>query len=166
MMKKSYRFCFLDKQRVGDTLPALFDILYENMEQIAPFGKPYGDAKAEWLGQVAPAMAKEKRQIILMHDGDALVGYAQYYTNDRLLMIEEIQLVRSFQRTRLLSEFLKFMKAVLKDKPEYIEAYADKRNVNSMRLMESLGMKIIGTDGGFYHYRGSLGAFQKVGKEK
>ena len=76
-------------------------------------------------------------------------------------MIEEIQLVRGYQRTRLLSEFLKFMKAVLKDEPEYIEAYADKRNVNSMRLMESLGMKIIGTDGGFYHYRGTLGTFKK-----
>ena len=159
MMKTVYKFDFLDKQTVGDTLPVLFDILYENMEKIAPFGKSYEEAKAEWLGQVAPAMKKEKRQIVLMLDSDALAGYAQYYTHNEIVMIEEIQLAPRYQRTRLLRQFCEFMQSVLPCEPKYIEAYADKRNLNSRRLMESLGMKIIGTDGDFYHFRGSLGAF-------
>ena len=91
-MKTNYIFKFLNKSNIDDFLPVLFDILYENMEKITPFGKSYEKAKAEWLGQVTPAMKKDRRQIILMYDGDALAGYAQYYTNDTILMIKEIQL--------------------------------------------------------------------------
>ncbi len=157
-MKTNYIFNFLDKQKVSNTLSVLFDILYENMERIAPFGKSYEDAKTEWLGQVTPAMKKDRRQIVLMYDGDALAGYAQYYTNDTILMIEEIQLKPKYQRTMLLYEFCKFMKAIIPSEITYIEAYADKRNTNSQKLMEALGMKIIDNEGNYYHFRGLLRA--------
>ena len=164
-MKTNYIFNFLDKQKVSNTLPVLFDILYENMEIIAPFDKSYENAKLEWLGQVTPAMKKDRRQIVLMYDGDALAGYAQYYTNDTILMIEEIQLKPKYQRTMLLFEFCKFMKATLPREITYIEAYADKRNTNSQKLMEALGMKIINDDGKYYHFRGLLKAL-KIRKRK
>ena len=135
------------------------------MEKIAPFGKSYEEAKTEWLGQVNPAMKKDRRQIVLMYDGDALAGYAQYYTNDTILMIEEIQLKPKYQRTMLLYEFCKFMKATLPSDITYIEAYADKRNTNSQNLMEALGMKIINDDGKYYHFRGLLKAL-KIRKRK
>ncbi len=153
-MKTTYKFNFLDKQKVSNTLPVLFDILYENMERIALFGKSYEDAKTEWLGQVTPAMKKDRRQIVLMYDGDALAGYAQYYTNDAILMIEEIQLKPKYQRTMLLYEFCKFMKAIVPSDITYIEAYADKRNTSSQKLMEALGMKIINDDREHYHFQG------------
>ena len=163
-MKTNYIFKFLNKSNIDDFLPVLFDILYENMEKITPFGKSYEDAKTEWLGQVTPAMKKDRRQIVLMYDGDALAGYAQYYTNDTILMIEEIQLKPKYQRTMLLFEFCKFMKATLPREITYIEAYADKRNTNSQKLMEALGMKIINDDGKYYHFRGLLKALKKLGK--
>lgn len=159
-MKTNYIFKFLEKSNVGEFLPVLFDILYENMEKIAPLCKSYEKAKAEWLGQVTPAMKKDRRQIVLMYDGDTLAGYAQYYTNDTILMIEEIQLKPIYQRTMLLYEFCKFMKATLPSEITYIEAYADKRNTNSQKLMEALGMKIINDDGKYYHFRGLLKALK------
>ncbi len=155
-MKTNYIFKFLEKSNVGEFLPVLFDILYENMEKMASFGKSYEDAKTEWLGQVAPAMKKDRRQIVLMYDGEILAGYAQYYTNDTLLMIEEIQLKPKYQRTMLLHQFCKFMKSIVPNEIAYIEAYADKRNTNSQKLMEALGMKIINDDGKYYHFRGLL----------
>lgn len=164
-MKTNYIFKFLEKSNVGEFLPVLFDIYYENMEKITPFGKSYEDAKTEWLGQVTPAMKKDRRQIVLMYDGDALAGYAQYYTNDTILMIEEIQLKPKYQRTILLFEFCKFMKATLPREITYIEAYADKRNTNSQKLMEALGMKNINDDGKYYHFRGLLKAL-KIRKRK
>lgn len=164
-MKTNYIFKFLDKSNVDEFLPVLFDILYENMEKMAPFGKSYEDAKTEWLGQVTPAMKKDRRQIVLMYDGEILAGYAQYYTNDTILMIEEIQLKPKYQRTMLLYEFCKFMKATLPSEIAYIEAYADKRNTNSQKLMEALGMKIINGDGKYYHFRGLLKAL-KIRKRK
>ncbi|MBQ3018604.1 MAG: hypothetical protein IJD89_06655 [Clostridia bacterium] len=164
-MKTNYIFKFLEKSNVGEFLPVLFDILYENMEKIAPFYKSYEKAKAEWLGQVTPAMKKDRRQIVLMYDGDTLAGYAQYYTNDTILMIEEIQLKPKYQRTMLLYEFCKFMKSTLPSEITYIEAYADKRNTNSQKLMEALGMKIINDDGKYYHFRDLLKAL-KIRKRK
>lgn len=155
-MKTNYIFEFLDKSKVSEILPALFDILYDNMGKIAPFDRSYEQAKLEWTQQVTPAMKKDKRQIVLMYDNNTLVGYAQYYTNDTLLMIEEIQLKPKYQRTMLLHQFCKFMKSIVPSEIAYIEAYADKRNTNSKKLMEALGMKIINDDGKYYHFRGLL----------
>lgn len=153
-MKKVYIFEFLDKSKVGETLPVLFNILYDNMEKIAPFDKSFEQAKFEWTQQVAPAMKKDRRQIVLMYDNHALVGYAQYYTNETILMIEEIQLKPEYQRTMLLYEFCKFMKAIVPSEITYIEAYTDKRNTNSQKLMRDLNMKIINDDGKYYHFQG------------
>ena len=155
-MKRSYTFEFLDKSKVNETLHVLFDILYGNMEKIAPFGKPFEQARLEWTSQVAPAMQRARRQIILMYDGDALAGYAQYYTNEEIVMIEEIQLKPKYQRTRLLYKFCKFMKSILPSEIAHLEAYADKRNTVSQRLMQDLGMQIIASDGEYYHFRGII----------
>ncbi len=164
-MKTTYIFKILDKSKVDENLPILFDILYENMEKIAPFGKKHENAKAEWLEKVTPAMKSDRRQIVLMYEGDILAGYAQYYTNETVLMIEEIQLKSKYQRTMLLYEFCKFMKAIVSSEITYIEAYADVRNANSQKLMEALDMKIINDDGKYYHFRGALGTL-KIRKRK
>ena len=155
-MKTNYIFEFLDKSNVDEFLSVLFDILYENMEKIAPFDKSFEQAKLEWTQQVAPAMKKDKRQIVLMYDNNTLVGYAQYYTNETILMIEEIQLKPKYQRTMLLYKFCKYMKSILSNEIIYIQAYADKRNVNSQKLMQDLGMKIINDDGKYYHFQGFI----------
>ncbi len=155
-MKTNYIFKFLDKSKVSEILPALFDILYDNMEKIAPFDRSYEQAKLEWIQQVTPAMKKDKRQIVLMYDNNTLVGYAQYYINETILMIEEIQLKPKYQRTMLLYKFCKYMKSILSNEIIYIEAYADKRNVNSQKLMQDLGMKIINNDEKYYHFQGFI----------
>ena len=161
-MKNIYTFSFLDKASVYNTLPVLFDILYLNMKKIAPSASTYGQAREEWMGQVCPAMRKDRRQIILMNHVDILAGYAQYYTNDSTLMIEEIQLKPEYQRTRLLRELCEFMKDALGDSLTVIQAYADKRNIASQKLMQSLGMKIIKTDSRFYLFEGEIKALRYV----
>lgn len=155
-MKTNYIFEFLDKSKVTEILPTLFDILYNNMNKIAPFDKPFEQAKLEWTQQVAPAMKKDRRQIVLMHDNNTIVGYAQYYTNEAILMIEEIQLKPNYQKTMLLYKFCKFMKSILPNEITYIEAYADERNVNSQKLMQDLGMKIMDDDGKYCHFQGFI----------
>ena len=155
-MKTNYIFEFLDKSKVSEILPSLFDILYDNMEKIAPFDKSFEQAKLEWTQQVAPAMKKDTRQLVLMYNNNTLVGYAQYYTNKTIFMIEEIQLKSKYQRTLLLYEFCRYMKSILPNQITYIEAYADKRNVNSQKLMQDLNMKIINDDGKYYHFQGFI----------
>ena len=151
-------FVFLDKQRCGELLPVLFDILYENMRDIVPSGLSYEQEKIEWLAEVLPAMKKTPRQMVLIKDGDEVAGYCQYYVNSGILMVEELQLKARYQRTRALYRLCLFLKATVPTDTSWIEAYADRRNTVSQKLMQTLGMACVGQSHGgrLLHFRGEI----------
>jgi hypothetical protein len=151
-------FSFLNKNEKSIWLPLLFQMFYENMREIAPTGLPCEEEKREWLGNVAPALDKEPRQIILCLDGDILAGYIQYYTRENLLMIEEVQIRKAYQRTTLFYGLCKYLIKALPESLEVVEAYAEKRNVRSQKLMQKLGMSQVDEEGPFVHYRGPADA--------
>lgn len=152
-------FCCLDKAEKDDWLPRLFDLLYENMQSIAPSGLSYEQDKAQWLAAVSPALDKAPRQILMCFAGEKIVGFVQYYVRDQLLMVEEIQLKKEYHRTLLFYRFCKYILSVIPDALQTVEAYADKRNLNSIRLMEKLGMQILeeDPDSPFVHMHGAAG---------
>jgi len=154
-------FCCLNKSEKEQWLPLLFDLLYENMRCIAPSELSYEQEKQEWLAAVSPALEKAPRQIILCFVQGDLAGYVQYYIRDKMLMVEEIQLKRKYHRTLLFYKLCKYMLSVLPGDLQTIEAYADKRNLYSIRLMNKLGMRICESeqDSPFTHMRGSAKAF-------
>ena len=86
------RFSLIDKNQKEYWLPMLFDLLYENMQEIAPDDRPREQAKQLWLKEVSPAMDKAPRQIVLCFSDDDLAGYLQYYTNGKMLMVQLQQL--------------------------------------------------------------------------
>lgn len=143
---------FLDKKTEMPMLERLFDLLCENMEAIAPSGLSYEEEKRIWLSQVVPAMEKEPRQILLLTDGNGLMGYCQYYISSGILMVEEVQLRRDCRSS---SAIVSLVRMLLKQagKVTFLEAYADRRNRTSRSLLEKLGMECIGEDGQFLHYR-------------
>ena len=155
---------FLDKEKEMHLLEQLFDLLYENMQPIAPSGLPYAEEKRQWLSEVVPAMAKQPRQIVLLYDADELAGYLQYYINRGLFMVEEIQLRKDCRVTSLFVSLWKFMSAILPEDTHTIEAYADPRNLLSRRLMDRLGMEIIedGSCGNLLHCRGRLDSIRRL----
>lgn len=116
----------------------------------------YEEARNEWLAEVAPAMKKTPRQIILLLDGELLAGYCQYYVARGVFMVEELQLKAAYQRTRALYRLCTFLKTVLPADTQWIEAYAHKENVNSQSVMRSLGMEHIEEKGELWHYRGDF----------
>lgn len=151
-----YNFKFLDKKKTKEIIPIIFDILYENMSKITIFKGKYEIEKAKFLACISPAMLKEKRQIVLFYDKDFLIGYAQYFVNNQVFRVEEIQIISKYQRTMLLYQFCKFIKTVIPKDTLYIEAYAHKLNTNSQALIKSVGMKLIDEDkeSNTYHYKG------------
>lgn len=154
-----YRFTFLDKAKADETLPVLFALLHENMSRIAPSGLPYEEELALWLRCVAPALRHSARQILLLHDGEILAGYLQYYVNGGVFMVEEIQLKPAYQRTLLLLRLCQYLATVIPDDTVYIEAYAHKKNLNSQALQRSLGMVRVGIEeNGILHFRGDCQA--------
>ena len=150
------RFEFLDKGEKAFWLPRLFDLLYENMDGIAPGALPREQEAARWLGEVSPALDKAPRRIIMAFRDDRLAGYLQYYTGKDLLMIEEVQLKKEFQKTTAFFQLCWFLAGHLPPDLRYIEAYADRRNAASKKLMEKLGMREIGGSSEFVQFRGSF----------
>ena len=154
---------FLDKKREMHLLEQLFDLLYENMHSLAPSNLPYEEEKRQWLCEVAPALAKPPRQILLIYQEDGLAGYVQYYIHRGVFMVEEIQLRPD---CRVTSHFVSLWKSFSRMIPvdtDIIEAYADPRNLRSRRLMERLGMEVVEDNscGHLLHYRGRLDRIKK-----
>lgn len=156
-------FCCLDKSEKDHWLPQLFDLLYENMQAIAPSGLSYEQERKQWLSAVSPALEKTPRQIILCFVDEKLAGYIQYYIREQMLMVEEVQLKKKYHRTCLFYKFCKHLMSVLPDNLQIVEAYANKRNRNSICLMKKLGLHPCeaDTDSPFVHMRGATEAVYK-----
>ena len=152
------KFSFLDKQKLDVFLPKLFDILHANMRVIAPTGCSYEEDYAIWYSNVAPAMEKEQRQIVLMWLGDAVVGYFQYYINrdTNSLMMEEIQIQKQLHGTGVFSDFYKWLIDKLPKDIAYVEAYANKKNTKSQGILEHLGLVCVGENrnGKSFYFKG------------
>ena len=144
----------MDKAEKAFWLPLLFDLLYDNMKDIAPSGAPYEVERGSFISNVSAALEKAPRQILLAAQGHVPVGYIQYYTRGELLMVEEVQIRKDYQNTLL---FLRLCRELLKRLPaeiRVVEAYADPRNERSRRLMAKLGMVELPEGGNYVHFRG------------
>ena len=155
-------FIEMEKGKKEEILPTLFDLYYENMCSIAPFDAAYGKERAIWIACIAEALEKPQRRILLCVAGDQIVAFAQYYTREDMVMIEELQIRRDYQRTILFLRLARKLAGCLPGESSVLEAYADRRNQNSLRLMERLGMKIVDRDDRFCHLRGDFGGIKKI----
>lgn len=152
----NYQFEYADKNKLKTILPKLFELLNSNMSIIAPTGNSYDEDYKMWLSNIEPAMQKSQRQIILMLCDNGIVGYFQYYINSNTFMMEEIQIEKSYQMTRLFSLFYSWLVYQLPNDIEFVEDYAHKKNIKSQGILEHLGLKQIGEskNGNSYHYMG------------
>jgi len=151
-------FTYLNKQEKDFWLPQLFDLLHDNMSVIAPSGYSYEEEKAKWLAAVSPALDKEPRQIIMCIINGQPVGFIQYYIRQDLLMVEEIQIKKEYQKSTMFLQFCKHMLSVIPEDVQTVEAYADKRNKNSINLMGKMGLLALKDEdsSSFVHMRGSV----------
>ena len=155
-------FKFLDRMRSEDILPQMFDILFTNMNKIAPTGNSYEDDKKTWLSNMISAQRKEG-ETLLMYVGETLVGYFQYRIDRDVMLIEEIEILPDYQRTTLFYSFVKFAANIVPPNIVHLEAYVNKSNLNSQGIAEKLGMKIVGENknGLSWHYQGELTFFNE-----
>ena len=150
-------FKYLNKTEKNAFLPLLFHIFYNNTVELAPSEKSYELQRDEWLSEVSPALEKEPRQVILCYSDGELAGFLMYYTRGELLMVEELQLKKKFQRTRTFYLLCKHLIGSMPSEISTVEAYALKNNLNSQGIMQYLGMDFVSHESGFpfVHLRGS-----------
>lgn len=151
------KFRYARKEETPALLPAMFDLLYENMRCIIPDGRPKEVQRAEWLAQAGPALSGEKRRLCLMEQSGGLRGFFWYYIKDGTLMMEEIQLRKEHRGT---GHFRGFFVWLIKKLPKDIdraEAYAHRENRKSQSILEYLGLRAVPETFGneYILYRGS-----------
>ena len=151
------KFSFLDKQHLDAFLPDLFAILHANMTLIAPTGNSYQADFAVWRSYIVPDLQNECRQIVLMYVGDTLAGLFRYCIHADSIMMEEIQIKKTFQGTGLFSAFYRWLIQKLPKNILYVEAYAHKQNYKSQAILEHLGLVKSGENknGISFYYKGN-----------
>lgn len=156
------RFVYADKTRKETWLPAIFEILYANMSVIAPTECTFEEDYAEWHSHVSPALDKDPRKIVLMYDGESLMGYFQYYVNEgaSLFMMEEIQIKAEYHGAGVFRAFYAWLLPRLPRGIQWVEAYAHKQNAKSQGILAHLGLCPVGEGAGSRtdHYRGDFQA--------
>ena len=154
-------FEYANKSDLELLLPQLFEILYANMSVIAPTSNTYEEDYEIWFSCVYPAMQKTQRQMILLYDEDNIIGYFQYYVNEEIWMMEEIQIRKRYHGTGVFSALYAWLVRQLPGNIKTVEAYAHKQNVKSQGILTHLGLKQIGENksGNSYHYRGDYKNF-------
>ena len=151
------RIEFLRKADAESVFPELFEILHSNMSRIAPTGNSYEEDFSMWISCIKPALEKEPRQILLLlDDNDRIAGYFQYYVNNGVFMMEEIQFREPYKGTGIFTELYRYLVKILPENIVFAEAYANKRNEKSIAVLTHLGLEIIGENknGLSFHFRG------------
>ena len=151
------QFSLLDKSNFNVFAETLFSILAKNMSVIAPSDNTYEEDYKLWLEAVSNGLNKEARQIILIYFDNALIGFFQYYTACELFMMEEVQILPQFHgKENIFRELFRFIFSVLPYNIQTVEAFANKKNEKSQKILQRLGLQQIGENknGDSYHYRG------------
>lgn len=167
-LSPSFSFSYLNKSDFDRFSHRLFEILADNMEKIAPTGNTREEDFGLWYNAVKEGLQKEERQIILIKENENIIGFFQYYINSDTFMMEEIQIIPAFQGTVAFRRLYGFLISEISKSIEYVEAYANVKNLKSAGILRKLGLENTGTNknGNSYHFRGKYKDLIKWYNEK
>lgn len=151
------KFEYLNKLDFSIISNAIFNILADNMEKIAPSGNTREEDYKCWYEGVSNGLKRDERQIILIKHADNIIGFFQYYTNDDTFMMEEIQFKPEYQGKNIFRNLYGFLIPNIMDEIKFVEAYANIANHKSIGILEKLGLSKIGMNknGHSFHFRGN-----------
>lgn len=136
-------FQYLDKKDFTALSQQLFDILADNMSVIAPTGNSRQEDYRCWFSAVSDGLTREERQIILIKNGEEIIGFFQYYITEDTLMMEEIQLKAEFHgKGKVFRNLYGFLFENIPGNLRYVKAYANKQNEKSISILQRLNLKI------------------------
>ena len=163
-------FQYLDKKEFTALSQQLFDILADNMSVIAPTGNSRQEDYRCWFSAVSDGLIRKERQIILIKNGEEIIGFFQYYTNTdaAAVTMEEIQLKAEYQGKNIFRKLYGFLIPNIRDEIKFVEAYANIANHKSIGILEKLGLSRIrmNKNGHSFHFRGNYSDLIKWYKSK
>ncbi len=144
-------------------MPRLFEIIYTNMNPIAPSDESFEDTLAGWIAVIGNALQDPRRTMLILTEGTEIVGFFMYACNGENFLMEEIQLIPRVQGS---GAFRAIYAEVLPRLPETVvtvEAYAHKNNTRSQGILGHFGLVVIGENrsGNSLRFRGNMVDFQQ-----
>lgn len=151
-------FCVLDKANAGTWITQVFDILYTNMNRVAPTGNSREADQSMWQSYFLPALEREQIRVILVFAGEALAGYCQYSVRGDTVLVEEVEIKPEYQRSMVFYRLCQYLLQTVPEGVVYLEACANKHNLHSQSVIQSLGMEKVGENrpGTGWRYRGEV----------
>lgn len=140
MNNSNIRFEYYSGKVPEKYIDAMFDLLSRNMSKIAPTGNSYDDDKAIWIAAAVPSF----KNTILIFDADAFAGYFQYRLIDDTFWMDEIQFHPDYFGSGLFESLYRYIITLIPGDTLYIKAYANKKNINSQKILCHLGLEVEG----------------------
>ena len=148
---------FLNKEEKENVLPQLFDLLFENMNQIDPTGNTSEQDFQTWMKCIVPELETDERNILLIKCDGRLAGFFQYSVKESTLYMEEIQLYQEYWGSGAFSDLYRFLASIIPETISQVRANASKNNLKSQAILNHLGLNKIGENktGKSYRYLGN-----------
>ena len=140
--------CYQFKHMIVEDIPVfiseMYDILYKNMNSIAPTGSTYEEDYALWSSCVEPVWREGKRSVILILSDNKLCGFFQYFVNDDTFRMDEIQFKKEYQKSGLFEALYRYLVTVVPLQTKYVDAFTRKENIKAQGILKHLGLEIAG----------------------
>ncbi len=151
-------FEYMNKSDFSAASGEIFHILADNMTLIAPTGNTREDDYKCWYECVSDGLKHDSRQIILIKDSGDLIGFFQYYTNEDVFMMEEIQFKPDYQERGIFRKLYGFVLENIRNDLKFVEAYASVNNQKSIGILRKFGLSNEGLNknGRSYHFKGNF----------
>ena len=132
----------INKHEFDELAHKMFLILSSNMKIINPKEILLEDNFLIWLKYQREHF--NEKVFIIFEDKNTIIGYFQYSIVDDNLLIEEIEIMPSYQvHFGVLGGLFRFMRYRIPDNITRVSAYISKSNPRSYRLAEKLGLSIV-----------------------
>ena len=150
------RFVYAKKSEKEENIPAIFEILYDNMAEKYPTGDTKEEDYRIWSSYFIPSLMEEKRKLVLLLGENGLIGYFQYSIENKTFKMEDLQVREEYHGSGLFRRLYTWIVKQLPRDLEWVEAFTDKRNRKTQGILEHLGMVRCGENksGKSYFYRG------------
>lgn len=139
-----FKFRQMQNEDITVFINEMFEILASNMNVIAPTGNSYDTDFKIWSECVVPVLREGERSVILIFCEDALCGFFQYFVNDTTFRMDEIQFKKEYQGCGLFTELYHYLTTIISAQTKYVDAFARKKNLKSQRILEHLGLSLVG----------------------
>jgi len=141
------KFSYLKKENFDEIARALFEILANNMDGIAPTGNPREDDYKTWYGDVREKVINNEVQIVLAIDdaSNEIAAFFEYHTTKDTLVMDEIQIAKAYHgKGNVFRNIYGFVFDNIGTDYLYVEAAANKLNKKSIGVLHTLGLEIVG----------------------